>query len=991
MQVLILLVIGLFLWLLVAPVLALSRTASLQRRVDELEKELAKRRPVAEPPTEVKPVPGEPVPLFVTQAAAPSSISPPVKTEALEAVEPAAVPSVLPPPLPPQEKVLERPWVAAEQLTPKRETEPAVAAFSWEQFVGAKLFAWIGGLALFFGIVFFVKYAFERELISPALRVTMGYLTATALMVAGYWFRQRQAYRVLTQTLSATGILAFYGVTYAAHAWYQFSAFSISVTFALMVVITAVAFVTAVRAEAESVAVLGLIGGFLTPALVSSGQDQPVILFGYIGLLNAGLLALSWRQHWWRLLPLGATGTALVQWGWRETFFQAGGYADGAATWGMALGFGGFALAFTLAAVAGRRASGERAEPWIAGLIAAASALLLAFDFLAFGSIAGRPLLLYSLLLMASGGWLATGWFFPKLWMSALAGSLAVMLHLAWWMASWLTADLLPQALGINLVFGLLHLGFIAKLMQRGVPMQGFLPGGFALVMVVVMGLPLLLLEKIPWLLWPPFLLSGALALGIAAFTRTLWVGLVALGLTLLALLRWLVLLPKTADSLLGFVVVLGMAVVVFAAGAQAIRRFWGRDEAEDWGQAAVLRTVQLAALILPFFLLALVPRLLPLDDPSLLLGAGLVLSASLQWLSRKNAWLALAGWVGWLMVDWAWASLHFDVTQAPMLLSWHIGVPAVALCLWWGLHRHYKSETLPVAGLGLLMSSCLAMLYRVIEASWPEWTHGLLPAAFALPWLAVAVLLKKEKADLPQRAWAGGLALWFVTLIFPFQFDGHWLSLAWALEAAALCWLFSRLPHDGLRAAAGFLAALASARLLLNPAWLPFSAAGSLPMWLWLVCVYGGAGLALLLAARWLRPPFHQLGEVPLRGLLLSLGGVLLFALLNLQIANAFSPAEATHLAVQFGDQFGSDMAYSIGWGLFALALLMLGFWKKAAPARYAGVGLLLVTLGKLFLHDLARVGSIYRIAAFLVVAVIALGASFLYQKMAAPDASDP
>ena len=45
---------------------------------------------------------------------------------------------------------------------------------NWEQFMGAKLFAWLGGLALFLGIAFFIKYSFERNLIPPELRVALG-------------------------------------------------------------------------------------------------------------------------------------------------------------------------------------------------------------------------------------------------------------------------------------------------------------------------------------------------------------------------------------------------------------------------------------------------------------------------------------------------------------------------------------------------------------------------------------------------------------------------------------------------------------------------------------------------------------------------------------------------------------------------------------------------------------------------------------------------
>jgi uncharacterized membrane protein len=74
--------------------------------------------------------------------------------------------------------------------------------------------------------------------------------------------------------------------------------------------------------------------------------------------------------------------------------------------------------------------------------------------------------------------------------------------------------------------------------------------------------------------------------------------------------------------------------------------------------------------------------------------------------------------------------------------------------------------------------------------------------------------------------------------------------------------------------------------------------------------------------------------------------------------------------------------MTYTIAWALFALVLLVYGILKKNAAARYAAMGLLCVTLLKLFFHDLVQLGQIYRIGAFIGVAVIAMLASFAYQK---------
>jgi uncharacterized membrane protein len=74
--------------------------------------------------------------------------------------------------------------------------------------------------------------------------------------------------------------------------------------------------------------------------------------------------------------------------------------------------------------------------------------------------------------------------------------------------------------------------------------------------------------------------------------------------------------------------------------------------------------------------------------------------------------------------------------------------------------------------------------------------------------------------------------------------------------------------------------------------------------------------------------------------------------------------------------------MTYSIAWGLFALVLLVAGIVKKFSEARYAAIGLLGATLLKLFFHDLAQLGPLYRIGAFIGVAVIAMLASFAYHK---------
>jgi uncharacterized membrane protein len=74
--------------------------------------------------------------------------------------------------------------------------------------------------------------------------------------------------------------------------------------------------------------------------------------------------------------------------------------------------------------------------------------------------------------------------------------------------------------------------------------------------------------------------------------------------------------------------------------------------------------------------------------------------------------------------------------------------------------------------------------------------------------------------------------------------------------------------------------------------------------------------------------------------------------------------------------------MTYSLAWGVFAFVVLLVGIFRKVRGVRYAGLGLLVVTLLKLFLHDLWSLGGLYRIGSLLGLAVVLIPVSFLYQR---------
>jgi len=118
-----------------------------------------------------------------------------------------------------------------------------------------------------------------------------------------------------------------------------------------------------------------------------------------------------------------------------------------------------------------------------------------------------------------------------------------------------------------------------------------------------------------------------------------------------------------------------------------------------------------------------------------------------------------------------------------------------------------------------------------------------------------------------------------------------------------------------------------------------------------------------LFAGARLIASPRHQIFRVNAQALLATLAIVLAFLLLNIEIADYFS-TEGTTLTFNFSGNFARDMTYSIAWALYALVLLVVGIVKKIPASRYAALGLLSVTLLKLFFHDLARLGNFTALA---------------------------
>ena len=198
--------------------------------------------------------------------------------------------------------------------------EPATAPeIDLESRIGSHWLNRVGIAAVLIGVSYFLKYAFDNNWIGSAGRVIIGLLAGIAVVVWSESFRKRD-YRVFSYSLKAVGI----GVLYLS-LWAAFQLYSLipsGAAFVAMLVVTAATGAMALGQDAQILAAFAFTGGFLTPVLLSTGQNRELELFSYVALLDLASLVLVAFKPWRRLLVLSFIGTLLLYIGWYATFYS---------------------------------------------------------------------------------------------------------------------------------------------------------------------------------------------------------------------------------------------------------------------------------------------------------------------------------------------------------------------------------------------------------------------------------------------------------------------------------------------------------------------------------------------------------------------------------------------------------------------------------------------------------------------------------------------
>jgi len=322
------------------------------RRIDALAAELARLQraaaapppaPVAAPspaPTPPAAAPAPPVPAPTPLAGADATVPADAAVAAPAPRPPPPIPAAAPPPVrerAPNAAVFEArepsPPPALPPLPPRVPREPPPP--DWFDTTFGLVKGWftegnvpvkIGVLVLLFGVAAALRYAAAEGYIVLSIEARMALIAGFAMLGLAFGWHQRLSKPAFALSLQGGAIGVLLLTVFAAFKLYAL--LPAMLAFALVVVLVAGSALLAVLQRAMWLAVLGFLGGYLAPVLISTGSANHVALFSYYALLNAAVFAISWKRSWRLLNIIGFTFTFGVgaMWGdsyWRPELFAS--------------------------------------------------------------------------------------------------------------------------------------------------------------------------------------------------------------------------------------------------------------------------------------------------------------------------------------------------------------------------------------------------------------------------------------------------------------------------------------------------------------------------------------------------------------------------------------------------------------------------------------------------------------------------------------------
>ena len=850
----------------------------------------------------------------------------------------------------------------------------------------------LGGVVLALAALLFLKYSIEHGLIPPIVRVIAGIVAGLGAIWGAETLRKR-SYVTQANALAGAGVVILYASLWAANRLYGL--IPASVGYGLMILVTVACGALAWRHRSLVIAVLGLAGGFATPLLLSTKTDNPIGLFGYILVLDVGLLFLAQRRRWPVLGLLGLLATVFYQAMW--IFFEM---EPERAALGLVI-LGVFAALFALsgARFLSRVDGGERSV-W---QLSQAGAVLVPFVFaLYFAGNAELGLHLWpvaALLLMLSlaAEWIGRAQDTPTIGIGAAAADLAVVA--VWIFRTSFEGTLAWEAVSIAVLLSLAFHLFV-EVDRRGLTgSEKAIIGSRAALVAAAGFFALLVLTSLgqvpsfwPWLVgWS--LLAALLVrqslLPAHPNRQLVAAGLLGAGFALFFAVHGRTLaLPPPA------------LFFALAVGAAALFQFLALRHREKEPR----RLAELSAATIPLLVLVALAQEAsrPFLEPTLFFATTLVLTLLVLLVATRlgegRLVLAVMGLLAFEHLLWSTNYHRLETEPETALLALGAQLLAVGVFVVWPFitTRSFASDRWVWYASALAGPAWFFSLKEIFEQRFGDGAIGLLPVALG----AVSLIAAYRSRELwpagdPRRksrlAWFAAVALGFLSVAIPLQLEKEWITVGWALEGLAVVALWKRLDHPGLKYFGLALLAAVTVRLVANPALFGYYPRTAWPVFNWLMYTYLVPAAALIGSASILNrlelervldweEPLYAHGR-PVAAIACGLATiVVVFVWINLTIFDAFSPGSP--LSITLDRQPARDLTLSLAWAVYALVLLALGMAKSSQGLRWISLAFLVLTIGKVFLYDLGELEDLYRVASLVGLAVSLILVSLAYQR---------
>jgi uncharacterized membrane protein len=190
---------------------------------------------------------------------------------------------------------------------------------SLEQRIGTRWVLVAGIITVIVGVALFLKYVYDNNLIGPTGIVLIVGASGLAALVLGEITRRR-GYGIVAKGVTALGFAILYADIFTAQQYYGLILSTTS--FILASSVTAAALIYAVTLDETLIAFLSLLGGYLTPVIVSTGQNLPIPLFTYTLILSLGAISAAIFRKWRAVDWVAFIGTYLLYTGWFEKFYR---------------------------------------------------------------------------------------------------------------------------------------------------------------------------------------------------------------------------------------------------------------------------------------------------------------------------------------------------------------------------------------------------------------------------------------------------------------------------------------------------------------------------------------------------------------------------------------------------------------------------------------------------------------------------------------------